>query len=410
MRPLKRTESPQGGGEIGNDVDVNIDVNDAYTPVTYISPKRLRGGGGPPRNPYKNRTANSKRPAANPYANPNKNKKKKERSNNDEEDADNAIESYYGLEDEDAFMDEIEPVLEDIDQASSNDTTDAVFSDITEGMRQRWKRPVNKVLDNSKDLSLQQLDMDMISGQALKQNPNETLKDRRTVGAKLGEVPVIRAFGVNEAGNSVTVFIHGTMLGIYFSIYCFLCIFNYSLLYSISNYACLRCCCLFACCFCIMFSSLKGFTPYCYFALPPGSKFENIHDNKTKIRMYLNQRLEGAARGAKLHEYCLSVDYMTHYKSIMGYESPHTHFFKIMVSVPTLIPTLKRIMEEGCMDLPGVDAPQGTDYTAFECNVPFVLRYMIDNEISGAGWLTLPKKTYQVREASESKTHCQVSV
>ena len=101
---------------------------------------------------------------------------------------------------------------------------------------------------------------------------------------------------------------------------------------------------------------------------------------------------------------------MTHYKSIMGYESPHTHFFKIMVSVPTLIPTLKRIMEEGCMDLPGVDAPQGTDYTAFECNVPFVLRYMIDNEISGAGWLTLPKKTYQVREASESKTHCQVSV
>lgn len=361
MRPLKRTESPQGGGEIGNDVDVNIDFNDAYTPVTYVSPKRLRGGGGPPRNPYKNRTANSKRPAANPYANPNKNKKKKERSNNDEEDADNAIESYYGLEDEDAFMDEIEPVLEDIDQAPSNDTTDAVFSDITEGMRQRWKRPVNKVLDNSKDLSLQQLDMDMISGQALKQNPNETLKDRRTVGAKLGEVPVIRAFGVNEAGNSVTVFIH-------------------------------------------------GFTPYCYFALPPGSKFENIHDNKTKIRMYLNQRLEGAARGAKLHEYCLSVDYMTHYKSIMGYESPHTHFFKIMVSVPTLIPTLKRIMEEGCMDLPGVDAPQGTDYTAFECNVPFVLRYMIDNEISGAGWLTLPKKTYQVREASESKTHCQIEV
>jgi DNA polymerase delta subunit 1 len=125
--------------------------------------------------------------------------------------------------------------------------------------------------------------------------------------------------------------------------------------------------------------------------------------------MYLNQRLEGAARGGKLHEYCLGVQYVTEYKSIMGYESPHTHFFRVMVSMPTLIAPLKRIMEDhGGANLPGVDAPQGTEYAAFECNVPYVLRYMIDNDISGAGWLTLPKSTYQVREASAMKTHCQV--
>ena len=69
--------------------------------------------------------------------------------------------------------------------------------------------------------------------------------------------------------------------------------------------------------------------------------------------------------------------------------------------------TLKRIMEEG-IDLAGVRAPHGNEYAAFECNVPFVLRYMIDNDISGAGWLTLPQKTYQVRQASDQKTHCQV--
>ncbi|OEU20464.1 DNA polymerase delta catalytic subunit [Fragilariopsis cylindrus CCMP1102] len=208
-------------------------------------------------------------------------------------------------------------------------------------MRKRWLRPANEVLDNSKDLSLQCLDMDMISE---------------------GTVPVIRAFGVNAAGNSATVFIH-------------------------------------------------GFTPYCYFALPPGSTFENTDENSTKIRMYLNQRLEGAARGGKLHEYCLGVQYVTEYKSIMGYESPHTHFFRVMVSMPTLIAPLKRIMEDhGGVNLPGVDAPQGTEYAAFECNVPYVLRYMIDNDISGAGWLTLPKTKYQVRETSEMKTHCQVEV
>jgi hypothetical protein len=34
---------------------------------------------------------------------------------------------------------------------------------------------------------------------------------------------------------------------------------------------------------------------------------------------------------------------------------------------------------------------------------------MIDRDIAGAGWMTLSKKTYQVRDASKSQTHSQVS-
>jgi DNA polymerase delta subunit 1 len=225
-------------------------------------------------------------------------------------------------------------------------------------MKERWLRPPNQCTNNVEDLSLQWFDMDMIGGYALSQNPNETLDDRRVVGASEGQVPVIRAFGVTEAGNSATVFIH-------------------------------------------------GFTPYGYFALPEGATFDHTEDNLAKIRMYLNDRLEGQARGGKLHEYCHAVSYETDQKSIMGYESPHTHFFRVLVAMPTLIPTLKRIMEDG-LDLAGVTTTQGNEYSAFECNVPFVLRYMIDNDISGAGWLTLPKRTYQVRQASDRKTHCQV--
>mmetsp|Transcript_68037 Transcript_68037/g.76173 ORF Transcript_68037/g.76173 Transcript_68037/m.76173 type:complete len:1199 (+) Transcript_68037:49-3645(+) len=364
MGPSKRAAPSHGEDENNN----NNQDGAIITGVSGIRPKRLRGGGGnggEPYNPYKNKN-NSKSTisnrASNPYANNNKNRnKKKDDSNDNEEDDNNLIEDYYCQEGEDASMDEMEHVPEDIDPALSDDAaTETVFSDISNGMRQRWLRPANEVLGNSKDLTLQWLDMDMISGYALKQNPNENLKERRVIGAKIGEVPVIRAFGVNEAGNSATVFIH-------------------------------------------------GFTPYAYFALPPGSTFENSNENVTKIRMYLNQRIEGAARGGKLDEYCLAVNYVTSYKSIMGYESPHTHFFKITVSMPNLIPPLKRIMEAG-VDLSGVVAPEGIEYAAFECNVPFVLRYMIDNDISGAGWLTLPKKAYQVRKSSKKKTHCQVEV
>ena len=363
MAPTKRA-APLQGEEEKNNTGGDAAVTGRSTST---GPKRLRGGGV--NNPYaksnKSKSTTNNR-ASNPYANNNNQKDKKKKDDSDdkeeEDDDDNMIENYCQDEGDDDFMDEMEPVPEDINPASSDDAAaaSAEFSDITEGMRKRWLRPANEVLDNSKDLSLQCLDMDMISGHALKQNPNENVEYRRVIGAKEGTVPVIRAFGVNAAGNSATVFIH-------------------------------------------------GFTPYCYFALPPGSTFENTDENSTKIRMYLNQRLEGAARGGKLHEYCLGVQYVTEYKSIMGYESPHTHFFRVMVSMPTLIAPLKRIMEDhGGVNLPGVDAPQGTEYAAFECNVPYVLRYMIDNDISGAGWLTLPKTKYQVRETSEMKTHCQV--
>jgi hypothetical protein len=346
-----------------------------------IRPKRIRGGGGV-YNPY-----NTKKKTAtpNPYANSNKNKNKidaktgsattnragnnnnnnnnnkKKANDDDDEDNDDLIDNYcQEEEEEDEFMEEMEPnpANDDGSGVTTAPVDSTVFSDITESTRKRWLRPPNDCTDNSKDLSLQWFDMDMIGGYALKENPNETTSNRRVVGASEGQVPVIRAFGVTEAGNSAIVCIH-------------------------------------------------GFTPYGYFALPQGSTFDHTEDNLAKIRMYLNNRLEGQARGGKLHEYCHAVSYETGYKSIMGYESPHTHFFRVMVAMPTLIPTLKRIMEEG-VDLSGVTTPQGNDYSAFECNVPFVLRYMIDNDISGAGWLTLPKQTYQVRKPSDKKTHCQV--
>jgi DNA polymerase delta subunit 1 len=265
---------------------------------------------------------------------------------------DGPMEEYYP-EPEDLMEDEEMQPPEELEDPV--DTANA-FGDITEGMRKRWLRPANQVKDNGQDLNLQWLDMDMTGGKPLEKNPNESAT--RIVGSTTGEVPVIRVFGVTEAGNSVSVFIH-------------------------------------------------GFTPYAYFALPENSTFENTEENLTKIRENINNKLDGASR-SKMDEYVRAVSYVSSHKSIMGYDSPHTHFFKVTVAMPTLIPALKRVMETG-IDLAGVHNEGGlNEYEPYECNVPFVLRYMIDRDIGGAGWLTLPKKTYQLRPESAKSTHCQV--
>jgi DNA polymerase delta subunit 1 len=262
-------------------------------------------------------------------------------------------------DEEDYFLDDdIPDVLEPPEEFDPPSKQQSVYSDITEDMHRRWLRPANQVTNNSQDLSLQAFDMDMIGGTPLARNPNESKS--QVVGSISGQVPVIRAYGVSEVGNSVAVFIH-------------------------------------------------GFTPYGYFALPEHATFHHTEDNLAKIRLLINKRLEGAARGAPLSEYCRAVNYVTSHKSIMGYESSHKHFFKVHVAMPTLIPSLKRIMEEG-IELSGVTCESSNEYHAFECNVPFVLRYMIDKDISGAGWMTLPKKAYQVRAESKKQTHCQVCI
>lgn len=253
--------------------------------------------------------------------------------------------------DEEDFMDEMVEVGDE--QAEQIPDVDI---ETAESMRKRWVRPPISVKNNEEDVNMQWLDIDMIAGVPLSENPN---KNRgRVIGSTNGQVPVIRVYGVNESGNSVATYIH-------------------------------------------------GYTPYGYFALPPNSTFEDSDENLGKIRHYINTQLEAASRQSRLPEYCRAVQYIDNHKSIMGYDTPDTRFFKVMVAMPTLIPPLKRIMEGG-IDLPCVSTSESNIYQAFECNVPFVLRYMIDRDISGAGWLTLPGGTYQIRDESKKQTHCQV--
>lgn len=234
---------------------------------------------------------------------------------------------------------------------------------------QVWKRKeVPADFNNTANLNIQWLDMDVVSGKPLAENPNKSKK--QLAGRSEGEVPILRCYGVEENGHSVAVFIH-------------------------------------------------GFTPYAYFALPPGHVLTD-RSKLGEIRNVLDAHLKSAARGASAQTAeVLGVSYTDDHKSLMGYDSPHTRFLKVYVSLPGLVPTLKRILEEGQLKLPGVECVEGEPmsgtemmytYAPFECNVPFVLRFMVDKNLAGAGWINLQPETYQIREMNRKETHCQIEI
>ena len=268
---------------------------------------------------------------------------------------------------EELFDDDLDEEME-VPQPPHEIEDEAVKEVLQGSTAARWGRPpLPADFSNGKDLNVQWTDMDVVSGNPLKKNPN---RSRKVVGSTKGhKVPILRAYGVNEDGHSVAMFIH-------------------------------------------------GFSPYGFFALPPGYDLvDNSSTNMEKIRETLHHHLQGAVRSHQAADAAInSVQYITTHKSIMGYETQHTKFLKVFVSLPGLVPTLKNIMYGG-LKLPGIEITDQSlvqqqmgnpSFAPFECNVPFVLRYMVDHDISGAGWLTLPKNVFQIRREAEKKTHCQV--
>ena len=140
MSPTKRGSNP-------NDDDVLSE--------SPVPPKRLRGGGGPKTNPYNTKMKTSSF-AANSKSRP-------ENPNNrgpPPDDDDDAM-APRQLDEDELFVDEIQEYSEETPGANAAMEA-SVFSDITEDIRKRWVRPANQVLDNSQELSIQWLDMDLL--------------------------------------------------------------------------------------------------------------------------------------------------------------------------------------------------------------------------------------------------------
>jgi DNA polymerase delta subunit 1 len=96
-------------------------------------------------------------------------------------------------------------------------------------------------------------------------------------------------------------------------------------------------------------------------------------------------------------------------RSILGYNTENKPFVKVYLSLPTLVPKLKRCLSEGV----GVGKDVAWRAQTYESNVPFVLRFMIDNNLAGGSWCEAPAGSFFLRGTSgklPKATRCDVEI
>lgn len=149
-----------------------------------------------------------------------------------------------------------------------------------------------------------------------------------------------------------------------------------------------------------------GFTPYCYAELP--YTFDDA--DKAKLEAELNAQLTAKASRSNNNDVgprcVLGIDILHGWRSLMGYDdgSRRHKLAKIYVSVPTLVPTLRRLLIDG-IRIPGSSAGYPIGLQPYESNVPFLLRFLIDAEITGCQWLEVSK--FQLRTLTK-QSRCQI--
>jgi DNA polymerase delta subunit 1 len=161
-------------------------------------------------------------------------------------------------------------------------------------------------------------------------------------GVKEGIVPVVRMYGVTEEGHSVLAHVH-------------------------------------------------GFLPY-FFVPAPSESFSD--DDCEAFRASLGSALASDSKGAQNAVLAVEVEkkcsiYNFHFNKMYP-------FLKITLSTPKLLAPAKRLLENGIKVAPyGLRA-----YSAYESNIDFEIRFMIDTKVVGCNWIECPGGLYRLRRPS----------
>ena len=98
------------------------------------------------------------------------------------------------------------------------------------------------------------------------------------------------------------------------------------------------------------------------------------------------------------------VEYMLK-ESIYGFTGgKKSGFLNILVCNPTYLNTAKRVLENGFSYGHQTDKLQ---FSTFESNLPFIMRFMVDTKLTGMNFVELPAGKYTERAAHEKISTCQ---
>ncbi|KAI9178746.1 DNA-directed DNA polymerase delta [Blastocladiella emersonii ATCC 22665] len=137
---------------------------------------------------------------------------------------------------------------------------------------------------------------------------------------------------------------------------------------------------------------VHGFFPYIYVPAPNA-----FHDGmRGEFVATLNRLLHSDRKGTHPTGYVLGVDICLK-ESIMHFHGNRKiPFLKITLAHPKFIAALRRQFENSLVRMD--NHPHLVFSTShFESNLAYLLRYMIDADVAGMGWMSLPAGTYRVR-------------
>lgn len=139
-----------------------------------------------------------------------------------------------------------------------------------------------------------------------------------------------------------------------------------------------------------MCAHVHGFMPYLYVPAPT----ENFSPQDCKsFQNALSSAIQLDSRGKDVTNSVLAID-IVHRCSMYGYDDRDYPFMKVILSQPKLIPAAKRLLEKG-INIQGVGY---RTFQAFESNIDFEVRFMVDTGVIGCNWIECPPGKYNLRK------------
>ncbi|KAK1443519.1 DNA polymerase catalytic subunit [Babesia gibsoni] len=151
------------------------------------------------------------------------------------------------------------------------------------------------------------------------------------------------------------------------------------------------------------------FMPYFYLEKP----FNFTNDHIPLLIDFFNKHLMDQPPFKRTCRFVLGVE-IVRIKPLMNYyPNGERDYLKVTVALPRMVAALRSYMESG-VALPVIDNGTGTAMRIHlprqvcEANLPYVLRFLLDTNITGGCWLRIPKGQYTI--ASKKTSHCTLEV
>lgn len=145
--------------------------------------------------------------------------------------------------------------------------------------------------------------------------------------------------------------------------------------------------------------NVHNFTPYFYVEVDTRKiklELEDLHTIKLQLNKW--SRVDGD---------CVRSIELVKKASVMHYQEGLGTFLKIYTVLPKYVNQLRTVFES-----------QGYKYketacfgqVTYESNLPYALRFMIDNEIVGMSWIRIAEKKYIHRPPDRKLSNCQIEI